>query len=130
MMQHEFERIAGYEVSYEDYTKIIEPMYNATDLDKFEFVKVIDRKRFDLGAKKRRIVKNMKRIAAHLKETFTHYTDYEAREELERLANEYKELIKAEGFYISEIDIWTCSYPKRVEFYDARYYTFKRIDLV
>lgn len=31
MMHHEFERIAGYEVSYEDYTNIIEPMYMATD---------------------------------------------------------------------------------------------------
>ena len=44
MMKHEFEKLAGYEVSYEDYTKIIEPMYMATDLSKAEFVKCIDRK--------------------------------------------------------------------------------------
>ena len=46
MMKHEFEAIAGYEVSEEDYRKIIEPMYMATDLSKEEFVKVINKKRF------------------------------------------------------------------------------------
>ena len=29
MMKHEFEQIAGYEVTWEDYTNIIEPMYMA-----------------------------------------------------------------------------------------------------
>ena len=51
-MQVEFERIAGYEVSVEDYNNIIEPMYMATDLDKYEFVKVIDRKRFEVKHEK------------------------------------------------------------------------------
>lgn len=46
MMKHEFERIAGYEVSAEDYNNIIEPMYMATDLSKEEFVKTISKKRF------------------------------------------------------------------------------------
>ena len=48
MMHHEFEELAGYEVSYDDYTNIIEPMYNATNLSKREFVKTLDRKRFEL----------------------------------------------------------------------------------
>ena len=46
MMKQEFERIAGYEVSAEDYYKVIEPMYMATNLSKQDFVKTINRKRF------------------------------------------------------------------------------------
>ena len=53
MMWEEFEKIAGYEVTYEDYTNVIEPMYNATNLSKQEFVKVIDRKRFYFRAKEK-----------------------------------------------------------------------------
>ena len=48
MMQFEFERIAGYKVSNDDYENIIEPMYMATGLDKYEFVGVINRERFEI----------------------------------------------------------------------------------
>lgn len=51
MMKHEFEALAGYEVSTADYDKIIEPMYLATTLSKEEFVKVIDKKRFAIVKK-------------------------------------------------------------------------------
>ena len=51
MMKHEFESLAGYEVSREDYDSIIEPMYLATNLTKEEFVKVIDKKRFAIVKK-------------------------------------------------------------------------------
>ena len=46
MMKQEFEALAGYEVSTEDYNNIIEPMYLATDLSKQDFVKTISKKRF------------------------------------------------------------------------------------
>lgn len=46
MMKHEFETLAGYEVSREDYDNIIEPMYMATNLSKQDFVKTISKKRF------------------------------------------------------------------------------------
>lgn len=46
MMKQEFEALAGYEVSTEDYYNVIEPMYMATELDKASFVKCLDRKRF------------------------------------------------------------------------------------
>lgn len=47
MMHEEFERIAGYEVTNEDYNEIIEPMYMALpNISKYEFVKMIDKKRF------------------------------------------------------------------------------------
>lgn len=50
MMKHEFERLAGYEVSAEDYNNIIEPMYLAIpeSISKQEFVKMISRKRFEV----------------------------------------------------------------------------------
>ena len=51
MMKHEFEAIAGYEVSTEDYNNIIEPMYMATNLSKAEFVKTISKKRFAVTKK-------------------------------------------------------------------------------
>lgn len=43
MMWKEFEEIAGYEVSYEDYSKVIEPMYMAMpdSISKSEFVKML-----------------------------------------------------------------------------------------
>lgn len=49
MMQHEFEMIAGYRVSAEDYNNYIEPMYLAIpeNISKYEFVKMINRKRFE-----------------------------------------------------------------------------------
>lgn len=88
MMKHEFEKIAGYEVSAKDYNEIIEPMYNATDLDKIDFVKCIDKKRFALPSK-RKMENDMKKIADHLRETAQHYTDYDARDKLNTMACEY-----------------------------------------
>ena len=51
MMKHEFEALAGYEVSTEDYNNIIEPMYMATNMSKADFVKCIDKKRFQIVKK-------------------------------------------------------------------------------
>lgn len=116
MMKHEFERLAGYEVSAEDYNKIIEPMYMATDLSKEEFVNVIDKKRFALKplAKMERW---MKKIAAHLEETCTHYTDYEAKEELEKTIMEYAHRIGATNWWMTDEMRFSCYYPTKVEFY-------------
>lgn len=52
MMKQEFEMLAGYAVSQEDYNKIIEPMYMATNLSKEDFIKCVDRKRFEYIAPK------------------------------------------------------------------------------
>lgn len=57
MMKHEFERIAGYEVSVEDYDNIIEPMYSATNVSKTEFVKMISRKRFEVKQEEQKMIK-------------------------------------------------------------------------
>jgi len=129
MMKHEFETIAGYEVSANDYYNIIEPMYMATNLDKSEFVKVIDKKRFALKTRKQ-MQTEMKKIAKHLTETFTHYTDYEAKEKLQTLATEYAERFFGKGFkaYISEEMQWSCYYPTKVEFYGTE--TYKTVETI
>lgn len=88
MLKREFEKIAGYEVSNEDYTNIIEPMYMATDLIKDEFVKVIDKKRFALKTK-RQMQNEMKKIAKHLFEICGRYEDIDAWNKLEKLGHEY-----------------------------------------
>lgn len=122
-MKHEFEKLAGYEVSMEDYNKIIEPMYMATDLSKEDFVKIIDKKRFALKPLKT-IIKEMKKCAESLKETCTHYTDYETKDRLEALAREYRDRV----FGTSEIAVYmfsekmrmSCYYPINVDFFDPK----------
>lgn len=88
MMKHEFEKLAGYEVSIEDYVNIIDPMYMATGLNQKEFVQTINKKRFALKTRKQ-LVNEMKKIAAHLRDTCDHYTDYDAKDELENKIEEY-----------------------------------------
>lgn len=44
MMKEEFERLAKIEVSHETYSKVIEPMYLATDLSKQEFIQLLNLK--------------------------------------------------------------------------------------
>lgn len=44
MMKQEFERLAKIEVTEETYTKIIEPMYMATELSKQDFINLLNLK--------------------------------------------------------------------------------------
>lgn len=129
MMKHEFEEIAGYEVTWEDYNNIIEPMYMALNVSKHEFVKIIDKKRFALKPLKS-IEKEMKQIAEHLKETCTHYIDTEAREKLDDLAREYVER-KYGGYahYMIETEeLWSCYYPDEITIYNKN--TYKTIEVL
>lgn len=93
MMWKEFEELAGYKVTYEDYNNVIEPMYMATNLSKQEFVKVIDRKRFDFRAKekaeKKAMLKAMKEIAQERAQNCEHFCDYEAEDKLIEIARNY-----------------------------------------
>ena len=89
MMKHEFEALAGYEVSVSDYDNIIEPMYMATELSKEEFVKVICKERFALKSREE-IIQEMKELAEHLKKNCDHFTDFEAKEKLEALGVQMK----------------------------------------
>lgn len=134
-MKAEFESLAGYEVSNDDYNNIIEPMYMATNLSKEEFVKVINKDRFALKTKKQ-YISEMKKIGKYLKDTCEHYTDYEAMHKLNALAEEYKERFNAYGFLI--VSRYTleylgecrgCSYPAEIEYYNSQYHTIETIVL-
>lgn len=143
MMYQEFEEIAGYEVSYEDYTNIIEPMYMALpdNVSKQQFVKMLDKKAFALPTKKE-MVKEMKKIANHLYDICGHCSDFESEQKLDALAKKYAKRffgldwtndIKAyvyfnKGYEYPEIQRG-CSYPQ--ELVIGRNYTdFERIVLV
>ena len=130
MMKEEFEKIAGYEVSWEDYYEIIEPMYTAVSLNKADFVKTLDKKRFALKPAKS-IVKEMRKIAKELSETCTQYTDYEKREKLEELAHKYIERIGRKGIAGAMVNYemkQTCYYPKSVSIYGFK--TYKNIEVI
>ena len=144
MMWEEFEKIAGYEVSYEDYTNVIEPMYNATNLSKGEFVKVIDRKRFDFRAKekaeKKAMLKAMKEIAAERAQNCEHFCDYEAEEKLMEIARNFmdKYFPKRLGYHGDiERKHWAnnahfCTYPAELVIYreyKGTWYEDQRIEL-
>lgn len=61
MMYSEFEELAGYRVSYETYTKVIEPMYMAIpeNITKQQFVKMLNRKAFEYKPERKPNVKKM-----------------------------------------------------------------------
>ena len=88
MMKHEFEALAGYEVSSKDYHDIIEPMYMATDLSKQDFVKCIDRKRFALPTKVE-MLRSMRKEAQHLYDICGLRRDHDSEHRLEGMAHEY-----------------------------------------
>ena len=90
MMWKEFEEIAGYEVSYETYNKVIEPMYNALpdNLTKYDFVKMLDKKAFALPTAQS-FLKIVKKEAAHLFEICGRYTDYKSEQRMEKAAHDY-----------------------------------------
>ncbi|MCF0105402.1 MAG: hypothetical protein HUJ53_01425 [Holdemanella sp.] len=119
MMKQEFEALAGYEVSLDDYNNIIEPMYMATNLDKAEFVKVIDKKRFAL--KSRTQLKNeMKKLAEQLEITCTHFTDYESKERLDKIREEYTSRFYGQNYssMVEEEMTQSCFYPTKVVFFN------------
>ena len=60
MTKQEFEKLAGYEVSTENYNNIIEPMYMATHLCKVDFVKTINRKAFEKKHEYKKVIVGVK----------------------------------------------------------------------
>lgn len=133
MMKHEFEKIAGYEVSQKDYSEIIEPMYMSTDLNKEEFVKVINKERFALKTREE-IITDMKKIAYHLKESCIHYTDHEALENLSHIAREYTERFYYNSYmYTISYEYFhgtSCDYPIEIQIYNRDCDTIETIKLV
>ena len=137
MMWGEFEKIAGYDVSYEDYVNIIEPMYNSTELSKQEFVKTLNRKQFDVNYKKaqekKRLVRELKEIAQRMFDECGRCSTYETFSELLSKAQEYDtkfspwgckaELEKAKGYGCA-------TYVKAIVWYDRDWNEVERLELV
>lgn len=69
MMQKEFEAIAGIAVTTEDYDKIIEPMYLATEMSKADFIQTLNLKFF--ASRVPKTPKNIKRMLVRDKCGFT-----------------------------------------------------------
>lgn len=90
MMWKEFEELAGYEVSYDTYKKVIEPMYMALpdNVTKQEFVKMLDKKAFALPTKAE-TVRKMRKIASFLFENCGIAAFNDEKRELDRIAKEY-----------------------------------------
>lgn len=90
MMWKEFEEITGYEVSYETYSKVIEPMYMAIPdgISKQEFVKMLDKKAFALPTKKE-MVREMKKIAQFLFDNCGISSYHDENDKLDKLAKQY-----------------------------------------
>ena len=88
MMRYEFESLAGYEVSADTYSKVIEPMYMAVDLPKEDFVKLIDKKAVALPTKAQ-MVHKMRELARYIREWKSVMSVYDQIDELERIAGEF-----------------------------------------
>lgn len=132
MMKQEFEVLAGYEVSIEDYNKIIEPMYMATSLTKEEFVKTINKKAFALKPLKN-IIKEMKQIAKEIERRCTIDGAYDLKGDLGELVKEY--IDRKYGTYAHYIfhdtEKFSCYYPHSIEIYGAKTYkTIEKINLI
>lgn len=69
MQKQEFERLAKIEVTDETYTRVIEPMYLATDLSKQDFIKLLNLK--SLVAPKIEKEKNIKKMLVRDRSGFT-----------------------------------------------------------
>lgn len=59
MMWKEFEELAKVEVTFETYSKIIEPMYIAADLPKQDFIKLLNLKALAAPKIKKKNIKKM-----------------------------------------------------------------------
>ena len=124
MMKHEFEALAGYKVTDEDYTNIIEPMYMAVKLDKAEFVKCVDRKRFEVKVKtERQYINEIKKIAQFLYENCGYKSYWEEKEQIAKITRKMEKqfgyiVIINNGYEYEEVQRG-CTYPKELIFYTA-----------
>lgn len=125
MLKEEFEKIAGYEVSYDTYKNIIEPMYNAIpeNITKYEFVKMFDKKAFALPSANS-YLKIVKEEAKHLFEICGKGYDWQSQERMERAAKNYMKRKYGIDWY-DDMNAY-CSFTKGSEFSNGRGCTFPK----
>lgn len=146
MMKQEFEQLAGYEVSYETYNNIIEPMYMAlpNGITKQDFVKMLNKKAFALPTKKE-LISKMRKIAQYIFDNCGIRGFYDEQEELMEIARQYaKQIYGIDGRKDEEGFIYTnpkhayrgclmdrgCSYPDELVIVGRKYHEIERIQLV
>lgn len=143
MTKQEFERLAGYEISDTDYRNIIEPMYMATSLNKREFIRCINKKRF-APLTEDELIAAMKKEARHIMEAGDcEHTDSASERRLERYAQECaRRFWNATDTKIerADFDDWfglfanamtrDFSFPINVSFYNAQGQFVGRIELL
>ena len=130
MMKQEFESLVGYEVTQEDYDKIIEPMYMATNLSKEDFVKCIDRKRFALP-KRSKIESDIRKIANQIKSVCTHRCFYEEQDQMcELISNYIDRFFPDSRFYFEYSVIGGCHYPCKAVIYGNDCKTVTELELI
>lgn len=121
MLKTEFEKIAGYEVSFNDYYNIIEPMYMSVDLTKTQFVKILDRKRFALKSKEQ-LLKEIKNLAKLCKKNCDHFYDSKSEEKLYNLIKELKERFDEDIRVEQKKTQRGCYYPASLNIYKGEYF--------
>lgn len=135
MMKHEFEQLAGYEVSWTDYNTIIEPMYMACpdSITKADFVSMIDKKRFALKTEKQ-LLREMKKLAGELAETCEHFTDFEKENRIEALCREYASRFAHGAWLVRKHtgpNYRGCTFPGTIYIPDRdEQYVMRKIELV
>lgn len=134
MMWKEFEEIAGYEVSYDTYNNIVEPMYMAVpdSMTKQQFVKLLNRKAIEKRSVKA-IVKEMKPLAESLKNTCDHYTDWDTKAKLDALIDELNKNADADVRFMvctetTLPDYRGCSFPAYLVKYNQ--FTYHELDRI
>lgn len=142
MMWKEFEEIAGYEVEYETYTNVIEPMYMATNMSKYEFVNCLNKKAFALPTE-REMLKEMKEIATYIFENCGRQMFYELEEKLTNLSKTFAKRFYGVDCNADCCGVWFeksyaycggltdrgCTFPEALEII-SNGRTIKRIQLV
>lgn len=117
MMKHEFEKLAGYEVTDEMYDKIIEPMYMSLEVSKQEFVKMLNKKYFALPTQNECLNK-LKTVARKIYEACGHRTTHDEEAELQELANEFAARFYNSSAYLNmETAPGGCSFVRSIDIY-------------
>ena len=113
MNYEEFIKIAGYEVSFETYKKVIEPMYMSTDIiDKKEFCKSFSKKLFGIKSTDK-LLKEINKTAKFMKENTDRELQRKAWYEFKELCEDYTKRTYLANYYTYDKDedngFW--SYP-------------------
>lgn len=127
-MKYEFEKIAGYEVDFNTYNNVIEPMYMASSLSKEDFVKALNKKAFALPTKAQ-LINKMKNLAKQIKENYEHIYIGDIEEALYNTAKQVAQKLGLDGVILNHKGR-TNTYVESVSFYNKNNELVKNMALV